>query len=36
MEPVNPERDNCPSYKRMISSPMDLGTLSNRLYLDYY
>lgn len=36
MEPVNPERENCPNYKKIITNPMDLGTISNRLYLDYY
>lgn len=36
MEPVSPERENCSNYKRIIHNPMDLGTLSNRLYLDYY
>lgn len=36
MEPVNPERDNCPNYHKIINNSMDLGTLSNRLYLDYY
>ncbi|KAL4510059.1 hypothetical protein ABPG72_010252 [Tetrahymena utriculariae] len=36
MEPVNPERDNCQNYKKIITNPMDLGTISNRLYLDYY
>ncbi len=36
MEPVNPERDNCPNYRKIITNPMDLGTLINRLYLDYY
>ena len=36
MEPVNPERDGIPNYKRIITNPMDLGTIMNRLYLDYY
>lgn len=36
MEPVNPDHENCPDYKRVITHPMDLGTLSNRVYLDYY
>lgn len=36
MEPVNPESDSCPDYKKIILHPMDLGTLSNRIYLDYY
>lgn len=36
MEPVNPDIENCPDYKKIITHPMDLGTLSNRIYLDYY
>lgn len=36
MEPVNPERDGCPTYKKMIHYPMDFGTLLNRVYLDFY
>lgn len=36
MEPVNPERDGCPNYRRIVNNPMDLGTILNRLYLDYY
>lgn len=36
MEPVNPEADNCPDYKKVVLHAMDLGTLSNRIYLDYY
>ena len=36
MEPVNPERDGCPNYKKAITNPMDLGTIINRVYLDYY
>ena len=36
MEPVNPDRDGIPNYKRIITNPMDLGTIMNRLYLDYY
>jgi hypothetical protein len=36
MEPVNPDRDNCPDYKNIVKHPMDLGTLANRLYLDCY
>ncbi|KRX04912.1 Chromo domain protein [Pseudocohnilembus persalinus] len=35
-EPVNPERDGCPNYKKIITYPMDLGSLLNRLYLDFY
>lgn len=36
MEPVNPDQENCPDYKKVITHPMDLGTLSNRIYLDFY
>jgi len=36
MEPVNPDRDGIQHYKRIITNPMDLGTIMNRLYLDYY
>ena len=36
MEPVNPEADGCPDYRRKITQPMDLGTILNRIYLDYY
>jgi len=36
MEPINPERDECPNYKKIIHTPMDLSTILNRLYLDYY
>lgn len=36
MEPVNPERDGCPNYKKVITNMMDLGTIINRVYLDYY
>lgn len=36
MEPVNPARDGCQHYKKVISTPMDLGTVANRIYLDCY
>jgi SNF2 family DNA or RNA helicase len=36
MEPVDPEKDGVPHYKKIITNPMDLGTVLNRLYLDYY
>lgn len=36
MQPVNPEADGCPDYRKVITSPMDLGTIFNRLHLDYY
>jgi len=36
MEPVNPETDGCPDYRKKITEPMDLGTVLNRVYLDYY
>ena len=36
MEPVDPDRDGVPNYRKIINQPMDLGTLLNRVYLDYY
>ena len=36
MEPINPETDGCPNYRKIVTQPMDLGTALNRLYLDYY
>jgi hypothetical protein len=36
MEPVNPEKDNCPDYRKVVTHPIDLGTINNRIYLDYY
>lgn len=36
MTPVNPEQDHCPDYRKIILQPMDLGTVYNRLHLDYY
>lgn len=36
MEPVDPDRDGVPNYKKIITTPMDLGTCLNRVYLDYY
>ncbi|CAD8205649.1 unnamed protein product [Paramecium pentaurelia] len=36
MQPVNPETDGCPDYRKIITQPMDLGTIYNRLYLEYY
>jgi hypothetical protein len=35
-QPVNPDLDNCPNYRKIVQYPMDLGTVLNRLYLDYY
>lgn len=35
-EPVDPSRDNCPDYLKVISNPMDLGTIMNKVYLDIY
>ena len=35
-EPVDPERDNCPEYFKVIANPMDLGTVINKIYLDIY
>jgi len=36
MEPVDPDKDGCPTYKRVISQPMDLSTIINRVYLGWY
>jgi chromodomain-helicase-DNA-binding protein 7 len=36
MEPVNPEKDGIPNYRKLVQNPMDLGTIMNRLYLDFY
>lgn len=36
MEPVNPEKIKAEDYKMVIEAPMDLGTINNRVYLDYY
>ena len=36
MEPVNPQRDGCQNYKKIIFQPMDLGTIVNKIYLDCY
>jgi chromodomain-helicase-DNA-binding protein 7 len=36
MEPVNPDKDGCPNYKKEITHPMDLGTINNRIYLGCY
>lgn len=36
MEPVNPEKEGCPNYRKVIGTPMDLGTINNRIYLGYY
>jgi hypothetical protein len=35
-EPVDPARDNCPEYFKVIANPMDLGTVLNKVYLDLY
>lgn len=35
-EPVDPVRDNCPDYLKIVSHPMDLGTVLNKIYLDIY
>jgi len=36
MEPVDTEREDCANYRKVITYQMDLGTINNRLYLDYY
>lgn len=35
-EPVDPARDNCPDYPKIVTQPMDLGTIMNKIYLDIY
>lgn len=35
-EPVDPVRDNCPEYLKVVAQPMDLGTVLNKIYLDIY
>jgi len=35
-EPVDTEKDNCPEYFKIITQPMDLGTVLNKIYLDIY
>lgn len=35
-EPVDPTRDNCPDYLKVVANPMDLGTVMNKIYLDIY
>lgn len=35
-EPVNPDRDGCPDYLDIVKTPMDLGTILNKIYLDIY
>ena len=35
-EPVDPARDNCPDYFKIVVNPMDLGTVLNKVYLDIY
>ncbi len=34
--PVNPEQDGCSDYLKVISEPMDLGMVLNKIYLDIY
>ena len=36
MEPVNPDKEGIPHYRKIIPHPMDLGTVLNRAFLDYY
>ena len=35
-EPVDPVRDNCPDYFKIVAQPMDFGTVINKIYLDLY
>jgi hypothetical protein len=36
MEPVNPDIEGCPDYRKIVTQPMDLSTVFHRLYLDAY
>ena len=33
---MDPTRDNCPEYFKVINTPMDFGTILNKVYLDIY
>lgn len=33
---MDPTRDNCPDYFKIVTTPMDLGTIMNKIYLDIY
>lgn len=35
-EPVDPSKDSCPDYFKVIANPMDLGSIMNKVYLDIY
>ena len=35
-QPVEPIRDNCPNYFKVIKNPMDLGTIMNKLNENKY
>lgn len=35
-QPVDPERDQCPTYFTIITKPMDLGTVKNKLLENKY
>jgi hypothetical protein len=36
LTPVDPARDECPDYLHLIASPMDLGTVADRLAAGHY
>jgi Bromodomain/Cytosine specific DNA methyltransferase replication foci domain len=36
LEPVDPERDGCPDYLERIKTPMDYGTIKNRIMTGKY
>lgn len=35
-QPVDPERDECPTYRQVVQTPMDLGTIVQKLNDDAY
>ena len=35
-EPVDPKQDGAPNYSNVVSEPMDLGTVKQRLSTNYY
>lgn len=35
-QPVGPAREKCSEYPKIITNPMDLGTIMNKIYLHIY
>lgn len=35
-QPVYPLKDKCSGYPKIITNPMDLGTIMNKIYLNIY